>query len=87
MTNATNATVGETAKLFNIALTGDKYEFTGVSKEVVIDENENWAVTYRQIRALKDFQTVDEKTVKTGTLGGWLAPRAILDQNGNCWVD
>jgi len=25
MTNATNATVGETAKLFNIALTGDKY--------------------------------------------------------------
>jgi hypothetical protein len=40
MTNATNATVGETAKLFNIALTGDKYEFTGVSKEVVIDENE-----------------------------------------------
>ena len=87
MTNATNATVGETAKLFNIALTGDKYESTGVSKEVVIDENENWAVTYRQIRALKDFQTVDEKTVKTGTLGGWLAPRAILDQNGNCWVD
>lgn len=38
MTNATNATVEETAKLFNIALAGDKYEFTGATKDVVIDE-------------------------------------------------
>ena len=67
MTNATNATVEETAKLFNIALAGDKYEFTGATKDVVIDEGENWTVTYRQIRALKDFQTIDEKTVKAGT--------------------
>lgn len=87
MTNATHATAEDTAKLFNIVLVGDKYEFTGVTKDVVIAEDANWAVTYRQIRALKDFQTIDKKIVKAGTLGGWLAPDAVLDQNGSCWVD
>lgn len=39
-----------------------------------------------RIRALKDFQTVNGRTVKVGDLGGYVQSEMNLNQGGNCWV-
>lgn len=56
----------------------NKYEFTGIKKEVELPEG---VVTLRQIRAIRKFGDVEE-----GELGGWIEKEQNLSQKGNCWV-
>ena len=69
---------------FEVSLEPLKYEFTGETKELDCSgENDKikLVVTYRRIRAIKDFADV-----KAGDVGGWIAEGALLDQAGDCWL-
>lgn len=51
-----------------------KYEFTGATMEYK-------GHTLRQIRAVRDFGSIEK-----GTDGGWLEKEENLSHDGNCWV-
>jgi len=39
-----------------------------------------------RIKALKDFELVTGKVIKTGNLGGFVSGKYNLSQEGNCWI-
>ncbi|OQB41008.1 MAG: hypothetical protein BWY04_01104 [candidate division CPR1 bacterium ADurb.Bin160] len=50
-------------------------------KYELIKEND-----YYRIRALKNFQLITGKVIKTGVLGGLVSGKHNLSQEGNCWI-
>ncbi len=58
-----------------------KYELT--DKAMTIFDGE---VVLHRIRALKDFEDIDGRTVHAGDLGGWIESEDNLSQPGKAWV-
>lgn len=56
-----------------------KYELT--DKTIEYDDH-----TLYQIRALKDFETIDGTQIHAGDLGGYVESEDNLSQEGKCWI-
>lgn len=58
-----------------------KYKLTGVKKWYKVSSGEQAMV--EQIKAMMD---IPSKNVKEGDLGGWVANKNSLSQDGTCWI-
>lgn len=55
-----------------------KYEFTGETKTIEINDKQ---IELKRIRAIRDFGDV-----KAGGVGGWIESEKNLSHDGECWV-